>query len=355
MKKFLASVLAIIMVFGMTAISASADNQLEITEPIEFTMATCWGTNDSAPNVGLDYFKKVVEGMSNGMITVNTAKGTLGAERELIEDTQLGSIEACVTTTGPLGGFVPYADIFMTPYLFKDRNHAYAACDGALGQRMEELCDEIGLKVLDWQIVGTRNIYGVGEEIHTPEDIVGKKIRVMETEMLVALYEHYGAIATPMAYNEVYSALQQNAIDGCQAGLPSVSVNHEEVSDWVAILDENISVCPVMFNKDFWDGLPEAAKNIIDQAIKGATVIVRQIDKDQDAMLIPIWEAAGCNVYYADRDAFEAKAREIYPKFKEILDGDPEGWIDWVVALGEYFPAEGQIADEAYQEEVYCF
>lgn len=251
MKKFLAAVLAIVMVLGMTAVTASADSQLEITEPIELTIATCWGTNDSAPNVGADYFKKVVEGMSNGMITVKIAKGTLGAERELIEDTQLGSIEACVTTTGPLGGFVPYADIFMTPYLFKDRNHAYAACDGALGQRIEELCDEIGLKVLDWQIVGTRNIYGVGDEIMTPDDIVGKKIRVMETEMLVALYEHYGAIATPMAYNEIYSALQQHAIDGCQAGLPSVSVNHEEVSDWVAILDENISVSLSPYSEDF--------------------------------------------------------------------------------------------------------
>jgi len=327
----------------------------KITEPIEFTIATCWGTNDSSPNVGLDYIKKVCEELSDGMITVNLAKNTLGAERELFEDVQLGNLEMCVATTGTLAGFVPYADIFMVPYIFKDRNHAFACVDGALGERMDELCLEAGFRVLDWQIVGTRQIYGVGDKVTAPDDLVGKKIRVMETNMLVALYEHYGAIATPMAYSEVYTALQQHAIDGCQAGLPSTSVNHHEVCDWVAILDENITMCPVTASDTWWKSLPKEAQDIITFAVKNATVIVRKIDKAQDELLKPVWEAAGCEVYYADRDAFEAKAREIYPEFKEMLNGDPEGWIDWIVEMGEFFPAENMVTDEMYQGITYDY
>lgn len=382
MKRVITLVLALIMIFSLAACGAPAKEEpaaapaeaapaaeaapvvveeelgytgLEITDPIEFTMATCWGTNDSSPNVGLDYVKKVCEELSGGKITVNLAKGTLGDERELFEDVQLGNIEVCVATTGTLAGFVPYADIFMTPYIFKDRNHAFACLDGALGERMNELCLDVGLRVLDWQIVGTRQIYGVGDKIMTPDDLVGKKVRVMETNMLVALYDHYGAIATPMAYGEVYSALQQNAIDGCQAGLPSSSVNHHEVSDWIAILDENITLCPVAVSDTWWKSLPKEAQDIITIAIENATTVVRKIDKAQDSLLIPVWEAAGCEVYWADRDAFEAKAREIYPQFKEMLNGDPEGWIDWIVAMGEFFPAEDMVTDEMYQGITYDY
>lgn len=329
---------------------------MEINESITINYATCWGTNDSAPNVGLDYFKQAVESMSGGKITVNVHKGTLGAERELIEEVRVGGIEMACVTTGPYGSFVPLADIFMIPYIFKDRNHAFAVVDGKLGDRMNELSLDMGIRLLDWQICGTREIYGVGDRIMTPDDLQGKKIRVMETPFLVRLYEHYGAVATPMAYDEVYTALQQHAIDGCQAGLPSSSVGHHEVTDWVALLQENITLAPVMVSEKWWSSLPAAAQDIIIQAIQESTNVVRNLDSQQDEILKAVWEKAGSTPYYADRDAFEAKAREIFPEFKEMLgEVDEDGWIDWIVAVGETFPVKDYVKDEMYQDIEYYF
>lgn len=339
-----------------SANSTVSTANMEIIDPITINFATCWGTNDSAPNVGLDYFKQAVESMSGGKITVNLHKGTLGAERELIEEVRVGGIEMVCVTTGPYGSFVPLADIFMIPYIFKDRNHAFAVVDGKLGDRMNELSLEMGIRLLDWQICGTREIYGVGERIMTPDDLQGKKIRVMETPFLVRLYEHYGAVATPMAYDEVYTALQQHAIDGCQAGLPSCSVGHHEVTDWIALLQENITLAPVMVSEKWWSSLPTAAQDIITQAIHEATAVVRNLDSQQDEILKAIWENAGSTPYYADRDAFEKKAREIYPEFKEMLgEADEDGWIDWIVAVGETFPVKDYVKDENYQDIEYYF
>jgi len=364
LKKMITMGLVVVMMLAIvltgkvvgTAAAGSTWKGDKISAPIEINIATCWSTNEAAPNVGNDYFKKKVELLSGGKITVNVHKGSLGAERGLVEDVQLGTLEAAVVTTGTLGGFVKLAEIFMIPYIFKDFNHAFACVDGVLGDRMNELCLEEGLRILDWQVTDARDLYGTGSKVMTPDDLKGKKVRVMETPFLVKLYEHYGAVATPMAYNEVYTALQQGAIDACQAGLMSCSVGHHEVSEWAARLSENITLCIFIVNNEWWVSLPKEAQDIIIQGAQEASVIARKIAKAQMEEIVNIWEKAGAEVYYADRAAFEKKAREIYPELKEMLGAANEDrWFDWIIKIGETFPVETQIPDEAYRGFIYDF
>ena len=102
--------------------------------------------------------------------------------------------------------------------------------------------------------------------------------------------------------------------------------------------------------------MPAAAQYIIIQAFLVSTNVVRNLDSQQDEILKAVWEKAGSTPYYADRDAFEAKAREIFPEFKEMLgEVDEDGWIDWIVAVGETFPVKDYVKDEMYQDIEYYF
>jgi len=360
LKKMITMGLVVVMMVAIVLSIAAADSTWKgdkISDPIEMNVATVWATNDASPNAALDYFEKKVELLSGGKITVNVHKGTLGAERSLLEDMQLGILESTIVTTGTLGGFVKLAEIFMMPHIFKDINHAIAVVDGALGDRMNELCLEKGIRILDWQVSDIRDLYGTGSAVLTPDDLKGKKIRVMETPFLVALYEHYGAIATPMAYNEVYTALQLGAIDGVQAGLAGISQGHHEVSDWFSSIQENIVLDIFAVSEKWWISLPKEAQDIIKQGAQEASVISTKICKEQREILANIWEKAGVEIHYdVDRAAFQKKALELYPKLTDMLGAANEDkWVDWIIKVGETFPVETQIPDEMYKGIIYDF
>jgi len=135
MKKW--RVLSVILVIFALSVgfNASAWAKAKYTMKI----ATVAPKDLTAYNKSLNYLKPRIEELTGGQVQVELRKGNLGGERDLFEGVQLGTIEAAVCTTGTLGGFVPLAEIFMVPYLFKSWNHAYAVLNGPFGKRLEEL------------------------------------------------------------------------------------------------------------------------------------------------------------------------------------------------------------------------
>ena len=302
-------------------------------------MATVWSTDDTATNKCLNYLKPRIEQLTKGRVKVELRKGTLGGERDMYEGVQLGTIESACLTTGTLGGFVPLAEIFMVPYLFKDWNHAYASVSGPFGEHLNKLMLARGMRNLAWWSCGGREIYGKGEPIPTTPDLLkGKKIRVMETPFLVELYKHYGALPTPMAFPEVYTALQQGVIDGVQAGLSTYASGHHEVSKWIVIIRENATLMTFVVSEKWWSKLPDELKGEVYQAIQEGTVINHVLDEREEALTEKKWGAAGVKVVYGNREAFQAKARELYPKFAQRLGGDQ--WLKWIEEVGKAFPVE---------------
>jgi TRAP-type C4-dicarboxylate transport system substrate-binding protein len=139
-----------------------------------------------------------------------------------------------------------------------------------------------------------------------------------------------------MAYTEVYTALQQHIIDGCQAGLPSYSVGHQEVTKWVALLRENLTLVPFTVSETWWKTLPQEAKDIITQAQEETELKVRTLDQRMDGDLQKKWAKAGAPPYKPNREAFEAKAKQLYPEYKKMLKDDQ--WFDWIVKVGDKYP-----------------
>lgn len=331
-RKIIALLVVFFAVSGFVIISSS------VAGTITMKIGTVWTSDDITPNKSLNYLKPRIEQLTKGAVKVELYKGTLGGERDLFEGVQLGTLQGGAITTGTLGGFIPLAEIFMVPYIFNDYNHLYSVVSGYFGDVLNGMAVEKGMRILGWWTCGGRDLYGNGSIPTKPDDLKGKKIRVMETPFLVELYKHYGALPTPMAYPEVYTALQQGVIDGVQAGVQSYAVGHHEVSKWCVLIKENITATPFVVSEKWWSNLSDDIKNRIEQAVQEATVVNHELDLRYESILEKKWADYGVKVVKGDRAAFKKKAREIYPIFAKRLGGDK--WLKWIEEVGEAFPIE---------------
>jgi tripartite ATP-independent transporter DctP family solute receptor len=251
-------------------------------------------------------------------------KGTLGkGERQLWEAVQLGTLTGAFGSTGPLASFVPEADLFSMPFLFKNPEHAFAVVDGEVGAWFNEKMLEKGFRVLGWWTIGTRNTSNSVRPIEKPEDYAGMKIRTMESPPFIELYKAMGASPVPMAITEVYSALQQGTIDGIDGSLPAqLEFKHIEVLQYAAVTDHVVLLNPLVVSESWWQGLTEEQRAAITTVEAEARAIQRKADSDYNATIEEAWLAQGKTVSHPDVAAFQAIAAEIYPMFYETIGGE---------------------------------
>ena len=141
----------------------------------------------------------------------------LGGEREMIEAVQLGTLDIVNTSTGPVGNFVPEVKIVDIPFLFRDYDHARKVLDGPIGQDLLTKFPSKGLVALSWTENGFRHMTNNKRAIVKPEDASGLKMRTMENKV-----HAFGIQPTPMAFPEVFGALQQGTVDGQENPIPVI-------------------------------------------------------------------------------------------------------------------------------------
>ena len=147
--------------------------------------------------------------------------GSLGGEREMIEAVQLGTLDIVNTSTGPVGNFVPEVKIVDIPFLFRDYDHARRYLDGP-GQELLTKFPAKGLVALAWTENGFRHMTNSKRSIVKPEDASGLKMRTMENKVHMEGYRAFGIQPTPMAFPEVFGALQQGTVDGQENPIPVI-------------------------------------------------------------------------------------------------------------------------------------
>ncbi len=131
-------------------------------------------------NQAADHFAKIVAEKTGGEIEVQVFPAAqLGSERDMVEGLQLGSLEMTLTSTGPMGGFVPQVKLFNLPFLFKDRESCYRVLDGEIGTQIADRFVKVGIRSLGWFENGFRNITNSKRAVNSPDDMKGVKIRVM--------------------------------------------------------------------------------------------------------------------------------------------------------------------------------
>lgn len=207
----------------------------------------------------------------------------LGGERELIENIQLGNADLVFVSSAPLASFNAQFFAFDIPFLFKDRPQAYAVLDGPIGQELLASLDSVGIKGLAYWENGFRQLTNSKKEIRTPEELAGMKMRTMENEVHIAAWRAEGANPAPLAFNELFTALQQGTFDAQEGPINLFyDMKFNEVQKYISKTNHIYSPWPLLANPDKLAGLSAEDRAIFDVAVKNATAYQRELAKEAD-------------------------------------------------------------------------
>ncbi len=277
MKKLLTILLALMMImsFALTGCGgqeadAPSDEGATADDTV-YTVRVAYVVAESHAShiVIRDIFKKELE--ETGKFRVELyPNGQLGGDRQAIEAVGLGNLEMTMCGEAAISGFVPEFELVGLPYLFTSLDSAHQALDGEFGQALDEKLLSQNIVNLGWAEVGFRNITNSKQEIKSPADLEGIKIRTMENPLHIAYFKALGANPTPMAFNELFTALQQGTVDA-QENPTALTYNSKfyEVQDYMTVSEHVYTAAPFLANKDFLDSLPEDLKTkLVDTAVK---------------------------------------------------------------------------------------
>ncbi len=246
MKHILSTTAAILMMTG----AAVAQQSIVVGHSL---------SADSHYGLGAQAFIDTLEELSGGEWTGSQAPaGQLGGERDMIEGLQIGSLDVVITSTGPLGNFVPEVYALDLPFLFRDYDHARTVLDGEIGQELLDKIDENQLVGLAWSENGFRHVTNSQRPVLTPADLEGLKLRTMENQVHMEAFSEMGASPTPMAFPELFTALQQGVVDGQENPVTVITASKFwEVQGYASLTGHVYSPAVVLASPILFDGLSE--------------------------------------------------------------------------------------------------
>jgi TRAP-type transport system periplasmic protein len=265
-----------------------------------------------------------VEKDSNARIKIEVHhSGDLGSEKDLIEQIRFGALEMGLISTGAMQVIEKKMEIEELPYAWPTRQHAYAAFDGELGKRLKELIEPKGIYILAWAENGYRHMTNNVRPITRPDDCKGLKIRSAELQMRLDSFKLLGIQPTPMAFTELFMALQQGTVDGGEAPLAVIySSKFYEVQKFLSLTGHIWGSANFQINKNLWDKLPKDLQEIVQKnAIKYAEY-ERKLIQQSDVDVIAELKKKGMKVNEVDTKPFKAATSPIYEKYGETFGKD---------------------------------
>jgi len=270
------------------------------------------------PTTKGDYkFAELVKERSKGRIQIEVYPGSqLGQEKAVIEQVQFGAIDFTRVSISPLAAFAPLMNALQMPFLYRNVDHMWKVLNGPIGQELLASLDSANFVGLGWFESGSRSFYNSKRPVSKPEDLQGLKIRVQESELMVGLVNAFGAVATPMPFGEVYSALQTGVIDGAENNWPSYfSTSHFEVAKFYT-LNEHTRVPEIIIgSKISMSKLSAADQAIIKQAAKDAVDYPRAEWAAYEKVAEDKIRAAGNTIIKIDDKApWQARMQPLYAR-----------------------------------------
>ncbi len=248
----------------------------------------------------------------------------LGGEREMIEAVQLGTQDLVNTSTGPLGNFVPEVKVVDIPFLFRDYDHARKVMDGPIGQDLLKKMPEKGLIGLAWTENGFRHMTNNKRPINTAEDARGLKVRTMENKVHMDGYKSFGLLPTPMAFPELFGALQQGTVDGQENPIPVIlSSKFAQVQKHLSLTAHVYSPAALILSPKIWTKLTDAEKKLFVEAAQKAAVAQRKKVNEDEANGIALLRKDGMQVIEkVDGESFRKAVATVYPQFAKEFGAD---------------------------------
>ncbi len=305
---------AIVLCVISAAVFAEGQKEVTTSQPIVLRLAETHPA-DYPTTKGDQKFADLVKERTNGRITIEVYPGSqLGQEKAAIEQVQFGAIDFTRVSLSVFASFCPQMDALQMPYLYRNVDHMWKVLNGQIGQDLLASVDSANFIGFGWFESGSRNFYNSKRPVEKPEDLVGLKIRVQESPLMVGLVNAFGAVATPMPYGEVYSALQTGVVDGAENNWPSYySTSHYEVAKYFT-LDEHTRVPEIIVgSKLSLAKISEADMAIIKQAAKDAVDYQRAEWAAYEKVSEEKIRAAGNTISKIDDKApWQAKMQALY-------------------------------------------
>ncbi|MCD1627437.1 TRAP transporter substrate-binding protein [Seohaeicola saemankumensis] len=270
--------------------------------------------------VGAQAFIDTLTELSGGAFTGEQAPaGQLGGERDMIEGLQIGSLDVVVTSTGPLGNFVPEVFALDLPFLFRDYDHARAVLDGDIGQELLAKIGENNLVGLAWSENGFRHVTNSQRPVRTPADLEGLKLRTMENKVHMTAFSGMGAAPTPMAFPELFTALQQGVVDGQENPVTVITASKFwEVQKHVSLTGHVYSPAAVLASPVLYDGLTDEQKGWFDEAAKASAAATRaEVNRLEEAGVALLIENGMEVITDIDKAPFAALAEASYSVYTD--------------------------------------
>ncbi len=311
MKQILRISLGMVLVCALVACDVNTDIK---------TIKLAHGLDVSHPvHKGMVFMAEELERVSKGKMIMDIyPSGQLGSERQLLELLQIGSLDITKVSASAVENFVPNMKVLGLPYLFRDEDHQWKVLLGDVGEELLADGANYWLRGLCFYDAGSRSFYTKERPIRSPDDLKGQKIRVMNSQTALQMVKAMGGAPTPIAYGELYTALQQGVVDGAENNPPSFYTSHHyEVCKYYSI-DQHTSVPDVLFiSTHTYHKLTDQQKTWLKAAVDASVPEQRRLWKEAVEEAMAAVTEAGVEIIHPDKAPFAEKVADIFESYKD--------------------------------------
>ena len=244
----------------------------------------------------------------------------LGKDRELLQKLKLGQVDFSLPSS-VMSSVAPEFGVFEMPYIVQDRDHM-RRIQAELGDVFQKAAQSQGYRIIGYFENGFRHITNNTRAINTPEDLQGIKLRTPNGEWRVNMFKQYGANPSPMAFSEVFTALQTKVIDGQENPYAQIaSAKFQEVQEYLSITGHVYTPGYVLVSERRWQQLPEDVRADLETCGAETQNFVYDHAAKLEVELLDVIKSAGVKVNEADKQAFIAASTAIYDEFASTVDG----------------------------------
>ncbi len=320
------SIVLIVFAAGCSPKAAETGTPAESStdvEPISIKLGHAMSEGTESSKLIHEFAVAVTE-KTEGRVTIDDfPNNMLGNESEMLEQMQMGSLEAAALMVGPMQSIDMKLAIEDLPYMWKDAQHARDAYNGEFGNEISKIVAEHELHNVAFIEWGFRHITNNIRPIVNPEDLSGVKIRVAQTKMRVDTFEALGAMPQVLSFSELYGALQSNVVDAQENPLGNiVAAKFSEVQKYLSLTGHFYNTAMLMFTDEVWDQISAEDKAIIEAEAAITAKKVTDFNDQEESKYIDQLKQEGMIVNDdVNKAAFIEKTRGVYEKWEEEVFG----------------------------------
>jgi tripartite ATP-independent transporter DctP family solute receptor len=292
--------------------------------PIVLRLSHSMTAGPTALHVFADAFRERAEAATGGAVKIRLfPSGTLGQEREVVQQLQEGLVDFMVSGTAIWGSVAPRLQVFDFPFLWRDWDHVHAVVDGAVGREAADyLASTVRMRPLAWgDSFGFRQVVTRSRDVSDPAQLAGLKLRTIQSPIYVKAVELMGASPTPMAFGEVYTSLQTGVIDGYEHDASTtVQQRFYEVARYMARTRHIAGVLGLFASTASLTRFPSDVREALERAAVEAAAAQRLVGPREDSAATAQLASLGMTIRDVDGTAFQRRAEGLWESEGRVLD-----------------------------------